>query len=34
MKRGILDKNLASLVNKNKCYEIGKQLKLDKIVEW
>ncbi len=31
-KEGILDKKLASLVNKNKCYEIGCQLKLDKIV--
>tara|TARA_Y100000590_G_scaffold461365_1_gene622760 strand:- start:147 stop:812 length:666 start_codon:yes stop_codon:yes gene_type:complete len=31
-KEGILDKKLASLVNKNKCYEIGKSLKLDKIV--
>ena len=28
-KEGILDKKLASLVNKNKCYEIGKFLKLD-----
>ena len=32
-KEGILDKKLASLVNKNKCYEIGKQLKLDKMVK-
>ena len=32
-KEGILDKKLASLVNKNKCYEIGKQLKLDKLVK-
>jgi len=32
-KEGILDKKLASLVNKNKCYEIGKQLKLDEIVK-
>ena len=32
-KEGILDKKLASLVNKNKCYEIGQQLKLDKIVK-
>ena len=32
-KEGILDKKLASLVNKNKCYEIGKRLKLDKIVK-
>ena len=32
-KEGILDKKLASLVNKNKCYEIGKQLKLDIVVK-
>ena len=32
-KEGILDKKLASLVNKNKCYEIGKDLKLDTIVK-
>tara|TARA_B100000029_G_scaffold351179_1_gene343631 strand:- start:1673 stop:2350 length:678 start_codon:yes stop_codon:yes gene_type:complete len=32
-KEGILDKKLASLVNKNKCYEIGKHLKLDKFVQ-
>ena len=32
-KEGILDKKLASLVNKNKCYEIGKQLKLDTIIQ-
>ena len=32
-KEGILDKKLASLVNRNKCYEIGKQLKLDKVVK-
>ena len=32
-KEGVLDKKLASLVNKNKCYEIGKQLKLDKVVK-
>tara|TARA_Y100000590_G_C15594282_1_gene967373 strand:+ start:543 stop:1208 length:666 start_codon:yes stop_codon:yes gene_type:complete len=31
-KEGILDKKLASLVNKNKCYEIGKHLKLDKVI--
>jgi len=31
-KEGILDKKLASLVNKNKCYEIGKSLQLDKFV--
>ncbi len=27
---GFLDKKLASLVNKNKCFEIGKKLKIDK----
>jgi len=32
-KEGILDKKLASLVNKNKCYEVGKHLKLDVIVK-
>ncbi len=32
-KEGILDKKLASLVNKNKCYEVGKHLKLDNIVK-
>ena len=32
-KEGILDKKLASLVNKNKCYERGKQLKLDKFLK-
>ena len=32
-KEGILDKKLASLVNKNKCYEVGRYLKLDKIVK-
>ena len=32
-KEGILDKKLASLVNKNKCFEIGKQLNLHKIVK-
>ncbi len=31
-KEGILDKKLASLVNKNKCYEIGQKLKLDKVI--
>ena len=31
-KEGILDKKLASLVNKNKCYEVGKALKLDKFI--
>tara|TARA_B100001250_G_scaffold174613_1_gene150147 strand:+ start:226 stop:891 length:666 start_codon:yes stop_codon:yes gene_type:complete len=32
-KEGILDKKLASLVNKNKCYEVGKHLSLDNIVK-
>ena len=32
-KEGILDKKLASLVNKNKCFEIGQHLKLDKFVK-
>ena len=31
-KEGILDKKLASLVNKNKCYDVGKALKLDKFI--
>lgn len=31
-KVGILDKKLASLVNKNKCYEVGKILKIDQFV--
>ena len=31
-KVGTLDKKLASLVNKNKCYEIGKILNLDKFI--
>tara|TARA_B100000029_G_scaffold98966_1_gene89183 strand:+ start:286 stop:954 length:669 start_codon:yes stop_codon:yes gene_type:complete len=31
-KVGILDKKLASLVNKNKCYEIGKILNLEKFL--
>ena len=31
-KEGILDKKLASLVNKNKCYEVGKSLKLEKFI--
>ena len=31
-KEGILDKKLASLVNKNKCAEIGKFLKLDRYI--
>ena len=29
VKEGLLDKKLASLVNKEKCYEVGKKLKLD-----
>ena len=29
---GILDKKLASLVNKNKCYEVGKLLKLQNFI--
>ncbi len=29
---GILDKKLASLVNKNKCYEVGKSLKLQNFI--
>ena len=32
-KEGFLDKKLASLVNKNKCYEVGKHLKLDTIIK-
>ena len=32
-KEGILDKKLASLVNKNMCFKIGQELKLDKIVK-
>ena len=31
-KVGVLDKKLASLVNKNKCYEVGKILNLDKFL--
>ena len=31
-KEGILDKKLASLVNKNKCYEIGKKLNLQEYI--
>ena len=31
-KEGILDKKLANLVNKNKCYEIGKKLELHKYI--
>ena len=32
VKEGFLDKKLASLVNKSKCYEIGKKLNLDQYV--
>ena len=32
VKEGLLDKKLASLVNKEKCYEVGKKLKLDEFV--
>tara|TARA_B100000003_G_C10888908_1_gene354368 strand:+ start:570 stop:1241 length:672 start_codon:yes stop_codon:yes gene_type:complete len=32
-KEGILDKKLASLVNKNKCFEVGQHLNLDKIIK-
>ena len=32
-KEGILDTKLASLVNKNKCFEVGQYLKLDKIIK-
>ena len=32
-KEGILDKKLASLVNKKKCYDVGKFLKLNKVVK-
>ena len=31
-KEGLLDKKLASLVNKNKCFEIGKKLMLDEFI--
>ena len=31
-KEGILDKKLASLVNKNRCYEIGQSLKLQQCI--
>ena len=31
-KEGILDKKLASLVNKNKCFEVGKSLKLQNFI--
>ena len=32
-KEGILDKKLASLVNKKKCYEVGKFLQLNKVIK-
>ena len=32
VKEGLLDKKLASLVNKEKCYEVGKKLRLDEFV--
>ncbi len=32
-KEGILDKKLASLVNKNKCFEVGTYLKLNKFIQ-
>jgi len=32
VKEGFLDKKLASLVNQEKCYEVGKKLKLDEFV--
>ena len=32
-KEGILDKKLASLVNKNKCFEVSKLLGLDKFIK-
>ena len=32
VKEGLLDKKLASLVNKEKCYKVGKKLKLDEFV--
>ena len=31
-KEGVLDKKLASLVNKNRCYEIGQSLKLQQYI--
>ena len=31
-KEGVLDKKLASLVNKNRCYEIGQSLKLQQFI--
>ena len=32
VKEGLLDKKLASLVNKEKCYEVGTKLKLDEFI--
>ena len=32
-KEGILDKKLASLVNKKKCYDVGKFLQLNKVIK-
>ena len=32
-KEGILDKKLASLVNKNKCFEVGTYLELNKFIQ-
>ena len=32
-KEGILDKKLASLVNKEKCYDVGKFLQLNKVIK-
>ena len=32
-KEGILDKKLASLVNKEKCYDVGKSLQLNKVIK-
>ncbi len=31
-KEGILDKKLASLVNKKKCFDVGKSLNLEKFI--
>ena len=31
-KVGMIDKKLANLVNKNKCFEIGKEIELDKYI--
>ena len=32
-KEGILDKKLASLVNKKKCYDVGRSLQLNKVIK-